>query len=130
MTHAPVVGVDDEVVEESLRGAVAGERAPPASARAEAAEAEVGAEEREAAAARRGDVVAHHLHLVLLRGFLLLLRLRVALRHPPLRPKPPPHGWLRLASRRARRTARRQTIPSRAVAAVRPRWSASARRCV
>jgi len=83
--HVPVVGVDDEVLEEALGGG-------SASARAEAAEAEIGAEEREAAAAGGGDVVAHHLHLVLLRGpLLLLLRLRVALRHPPLRPQSSPH---------------------------------------
>jgi len=82
--HVPVVGVDDEVLEEALGGG-------SASARAEAAEAEIGAEEREAAAAGGGDVVAHHLHLVLLRGPLLLLRLRVALRHPPLRPQSSPH---------------------------------------
>lgn len=65
--RVPVVGVDDEVVEEPLGGALPGERAAPAAVRTEAAEAEVGAEECEAAAAGGGDVVAHHLHLVLLR---------------------------------------------------------------
>jgi hypothetical protein len=86
--HVLVVGVDDEAVEEALGGAFPGEREAPAAARAEAAEAELGAEEREAAAAGGGDVVADHLHLVLLlRGLLL--------RHPPLRPQPPHHYGLR-----------------------------------
>jgi hypothetical protein len=62
--NVPVVGVDDDAVEEAVG---AGERA---------VEAEVGAEQRQAAAAGGRDPVVPDVHLVLL---LLLLR------HPPLR---------------------------------------------